>query len=103
MDDVLIGLILHTLTAACLQELRTCQGMQNVVAQAQTLPALQRALRRHNEQYDRAAVACRGQLEPHQIGGQCNASIFFVLRPSQERYVDQGTNTEPQALPVGSR
>ena len=103
MDDALVGLILHTLTAACLQELSACQGIQNVVAQAQTLPALQGALRRHNEQYDKAEVACRGQLEPHLVGAQCNMSIFFIHRPSRERCVDQGTNADTQALPASSR
>ena len=103
MDDALVGLILHTLTAACLQELRACQGMQNVVAQVQTLPALQGALRRHNELYDKAEVACRGQLEPHEVGAQCNVSIFFVHRPSQERCVEPGTDAHTQALPASSR
>ena len=103
MDDVLVGLILNTLTAACLQELGACQGMQTAVEQARTLPALQQALRRHNQQYDRAAAACRGQLEPHQVGGQCNASIFFVHHPSQERCHGQKTNADAQALPAGFR
>ena len=103
MDDVLVGLILNTLTAACLQELGACQGMQTVVEQALTLPALQESLRRHNKQYDRAAVACRGQLEPHQVGGQCNASMFIVHRPAPERYHDQRTNADTQALPAGFR
>jgi hypothetical protein len=103
MDDALVGLILNTLTAACLQELRTCQGIQTVVAQAQTLPALQGALRRHNEQYDKAEIACRGQLEPHLVGAQCNVSIFFVLRPPQERRVSPGTDSHTQTLPARSR
>jgi hypothetical protein len=98
MDGVLVGLILHTLTAACLQELGDCQGMETVVARAQSLPALQEALRRHNAQYDKATIACRGQLGPQEVGAQCGASIFFVHRPSQERHVDPQTRAPAQAL-----
>lgn len=103
MDGVLVGLILHTLTAGCLQELEACQGMQTVVARAQTLPALQAALRRHNAQYDKATIACHGQLEPHEVGAQCGASIFFVHRPFQERCVDQQAGVPAQTLPARSR
>jgi hypothetical protein len=103
MDHVLAGLILHTLTAACLEQLQLCQGMQAAIEQARTLPALQEALRRHNEQFDIAEIACRGQLESHLVGAQCGASIFFVHRPSQERCDDREAAAGTRTLPVGSR